>query len=99
MSDPKIGWKVREYSGTEIYRNKEDLEAGRRMLEPPKAGDEILVPTLSGWAKAVVKKDGELYAEAGRFTWPLALSDDDRHCWVAHGMINMAALEKLKLKG
>lgn len=95
----KIEWTVHEFIGVEIYRNKEDLDAGRPILEPPKAGDEILCPTFSGWTKAVVEKDDSgLYAKAGGFVWPLMLSDDSRKCWVAMGAINMAAIRKLELK-
>lgn len=99
MKLEKIEWIVQEYVGIEIYRNKDDLMADRKMLEPPKVGDDILCPTLSGWTKATVESDkSRLCAKAEGLVWFLTFSNDSRKCWIATSTINMSALMKLNLR-
>jgi len=96
----EIKWKVREYSGCEVYLNVSDLDAHRTLKKKDVlvGGQEIVVPTLTGWTMAKVARDkyGDLHAETEHYVWPLEFSQDDRECWVAAGCINKKCLDKLK---
>jgi hypothetical protein len=90
---PEIKWKIREYIGTEVYRTQQDFDEGKPMIDPPAVGEEIIVPTPTGWAWATYRGDR---ADTDNYTWRLEFDKDDRHCWVAAGCINKKCLEKMK---
>jgi hypothetical protein len=75
---PTLGWTVREYMGTEVYRvgapGVPILEEGGLQV-----GDRVLIANL----EMTVGKGGEgLYAEVGNLYARLAFDEDDRHSWV-----------------
>lgn len=101
--DPKVGWTVGHvYSGEEVFKaGAPDVSLTRR--EDLQEGMEIIVATLVGGYRMIVKRDddGELYAETangltGAF---LDFDTDDRHCWTSAMAYNRRALKSLETSG
>lgn len=77
---PTLGWKVREYMGTQVYRVG---APGVPILEEEglQAGDRVLIANLE---MTVRKGEEGLYAEVGSLYAGLAFDEDDRHSWGLH---------------
>ena len=99
MTIPKFS--VNELLGAEVFL----LTAEDGMIEEPLQSHEdlydglkIAVPTLFGYAEAVVVlKDEQLYWETDNMFGPLLFGEDERACWISGGMINKRGLDKLSL--
>jgi len=97
MAEP-IKWKVREFMGCEVYRTPEDLKAGKTVTDSLKEGEQLMCPALNGWMWGTVQGDEHgFFCKNDNYIWPLEFNKDDRHCWIAAGMINKKCLAKLKL--
>lgn len=98
MDEPrelKLNWVVKEYIGSEIFRF--GSEESLTNLEDIKVGDELRMPTLTGYTKAkVIELNGKKgHAEQENYAFILEFDGDDRHCWVCGGMINKRAIANL----
>lgn len=93
-----IGWIVREYNGTEVY--KADAPGTLLLNESDiQVGDKLHVQTLVGTYLMIAYRDeyGVLQAqtETGGMFADLKFNTDDRHCWVSTFAVNAKAVKKL----
>jgi len=108
---PLIKWQCWEVVGVEVFLWADDLPKDINPLydlptikdrDGLKAGDFVIVASVFGWGKAVVKSSPgrELWAESlnGKMYYPLEFATDRRKCWVCSGAANIAALKKLDLR-
>jgi hypothetical protein len=102
----KLGWTITEYIGPEVY--KWDERDGKpwpfRLSEEEslKAGDKLCFGwEAEGWSYEVVEDEyGVLsgISRGGNTSAVLRFDEDERHCWVAMGFINLRSIRKLELK-
>ena len=52
----KIGWTVREYIGTEVYRTQEDIRLHNPITGPLTEGEEVLVGGIMEFDQLLEKK-------------------------------------------
>lgn len=97
-----LNFKVREYLGCELYDDQAWLPGGE--LCPLKnesdlvEGRKVITQGLTGLIMATIKKnsDGSFYLKSGGLRCgSIRFNEDDRHCWVALGWYNAAALAQL----
>jgi hypothetical protein len=66
-------------------------------------GEELVVPTLIGYANAKVislnKKENEGCAETGDNIYMLSFNGDNRHCWTCYGMLSKKAIKRIDIEG
>jgi hypothetical protein len=111
-----INFKCYEVIGSEIFKPK-DYESPIWSIEREngyfshkmalknfndiKVGDNIMVPTLFGYAEAniisldVIENKGIAKTENDIFC--LEFDKDERHCWICNGQVNMKALDRIKI--
>jgi len=105
--EPKrtLGWTVREYLGSEIYKRASDGSVNLTPLtaqEDIQEGIEVLVPWLSGGympMTVAIDDDGGFFGRGGSCIAAFEFDTDDRHCWTCGGIINTKGLRKLELHG
>lgn len=105
-SEKKIGWEVRCYDGTEVYKVIVSSFVATEFKEQPltnfddiKPGDRLVVQTLVGRRNMIARMDDEdegLYAECDGLLADLVFDSDDRHCWISTYAINTRCLDRLK---
>jgi hypothetical protein len=92
-----IGWVVREYNGTEVF--KADAHGTALKNESDiQVGDKLHVQTLVGTYVMIATRDeyGVLFAqtEPGGMFADLQFNKDDRHCWASTYAVNAKAIKK-----
>jgi len=97
-----LGWTVREYNGSEVYR----FDVLNQVLEVPltgkddiKPGMALAVPGLMGGYHKMTVSDDCTGANNENLYASLEFNSDDRECWTCTGLINLKGVEKLSLKG
>jgi hypothetical protein len=105
MAEETIGWTCQEYLGAEVYLLDEEEEQiiEKRLTNEDdlKPGTVIAAPTLlGGYVKATVAsmEDGGLCWKDKYSLGFLTFNEDDRHCWVSGGAINLRGLARLNVE-
>lgn len=84
----KLGWKVYEYTGTEIHRIEDGKATDQTIKEKDGLHDGMKVEAWSGIWTVRIDEDKNPYLDAPRTIGTLVFGEDDRECWVCGGLIN-----------
>lgn len=94
------GWEVKEYTpdlGQRLeqcstYAERHALIAQLENMVDAQAGKDVLVMSLTGWARGVVvAESGSLpfkHVDSGGCVFPIEMADDERRCWVTTCQVN-----------
>lgn len=103
-TDRKIGFIVKEYIGSEVYKDLTPGPDGNPVPLRKKGKKEDLQEGDIAYAWGgdvkfqVYRGDhGILHGRTGNYTVILEFAKDDRKAWVAGAIVNMKALKKLEL--
>lgn len=108
-TESKVGWTVRGYLGSEVYRHDLSVYSGGFVdvskLSPITEesglsdGDELMVRGIAGFhlMRFTRESEGRGRAESGELSGLLEFGSDDRRAWVCTGLFNLRALKKLSL--
>lgn len=84
----KLGWKVYEYTGTEIHRIEDGKATDQTIKEKDGLHDGMKVEAWNGIWTVRIDEDKNPYLDAPRTIGTLVFGEDDRECWVCGGLIN-----------
>jgi hypothetical protein len=89
----KLNWTVREYMGCDVYIEGDQDKKPITTKSGIKVGDRLVA-----WGYIIVVTELDppsAETTSGSTLVILEFDKDDRHCWVAGGMINKRALKQL----